>query len=87
MRGQCYLLLGEGVEAAAEFQKVVDHPGVVYADPIGALAYLEVGRASALSGNRSSAKAAYQEFLTFWRDADPDISIYQQAKAECSRLQ
>ena len=87
VRGQCYLLLGKGEEAAAEFQKVVDHPGVVYADPIGALAYLEVGRASALSGNRSSAKAAYQEFLTLWRDADPDISIYQQAKTECSRLQ
>ena len=86
VRGQCYLLLGKGKEAAAEFQKIIDHPGVVYADPIGALAYLELGRACALSGDRARAKAAYQEFLTIWRDADPDISIYQQAKAECSRL-
>ncbi len=87
VRGQCYLLLGQGNEAAAEFQKVIDHPGVVYADPIGALAYLQVGRACASSKNRARAKAAYQEFLTLWRDADPDISIYKQAKAECSRLQ
>ena len=86
VRGQCYLLLGKGDEAAAEFQKIIDHPGVVYADPVGALAYLELGRACALSGDRARAKAAYQEFLTLWRDADPDISIYKQAKAECSRL-
>ncbi len=87
VRGECYLLLGQGNEAAAEFQKVVDHPGIVYADPIGALAHLEIGRASALSGNRAAAIAAYKEFSTQWRDADPDIPIIKRAKAECGRLQ
>ncbi len=87
VRGQCYLLLGEGNEAAAEFQKIIDHPGVVYADPIGALAHFEIGRAAVLSGNRAAAKAAYQEFSTLWRDADSDIPIFKQVKAYPSRLQ
>jgi hypothetical protein len=86
VRGQDYLLLGKGDEAAGEFQKIIDHPGVVYADLIGALAYLEIGRAFALSGNGARAKSAYQEFLFLWRDADPDISVYKQAKIEYSRL-
>ncbi len=87
VRGQSYLSLGKGDKAAAEFQKIIDHPGIVYADPIGALAYLELGRACALSGNRASAKSAYQEFLSLWRDADPDISVYKRAKVEYSRLE
>ncbi len=86
VRGQGYLSLGKGDEAAREFQKIIDHPGVVYADPVGALAYLEVGRACALSGNGARAKSAYQEFLSRWRDADPDISVYKQAKVEFYRL-
>jgi tetratricopeptide (TPR) repeat protein len=86
VRGQDYLLLGKGDDAAGEFQKIIDHPGVVYADLIGALAYLEIGRAFALSGNGARAKSAYQEFLFLWRDADPDISVYKQAKVEYSRL-
>jgi eukaryotic-like serine/threonine-protein kinase len=86
VRGQSYLSLGQGDKAAAEFQKVIDHPGVVYADPIGALSYLEIGRACALSGNAAKAKSAYQEFFALWRDADPDIWVYKQAKAEYSRL-
>ncbi len=86
LRGQCHLLLGKGDEAADEFQKIVDHPGIVFADPIGALAHLEIGRAFALSGNRAGAKAAYQEFLTLWREADPDIPILKQAKTEWARL-
>ena len=86
VRGQSYLSLRKGEEAAAEFQKIIDHPGVVYADPIGALAYLEVGRACALSGNGARAKSAYQEFLSLWRDADPGISVYKQAKVEYARL-
>ena len=87
VRGQCYLLLGKGNEASAEFQKIIDHPGVVYADPVGALAHLEVGRACALLGNRARAKAAYHEFFALWQDADPDIPIFKQAKAECARLE
>ena len=79
-------VVAQRYEAAAEFQKIIDHPGVVYADPVGALAYLEVGRACALSGNRARAKSAYQQFLTLWRDADPDITVYKQAKVEYSRL-
>jgi tetratricopeptide (TPR) repeat protein len=86
LRGQCHLSLGKGDEAAQEFQKIVDHPGIVFADPIGALAHLEIGRAFALSRNRAGAKAAYQGFLTLWRDADADIPILKQAKAEWATL-
>ena len=78
---------GKGAEAAAEFQKVLDHPGVVFADPIGALAHLQLGRAYALSGDKTRAKAAYQDFLTLWKDADPDIPILKEAKAEYAKLQ
>ncbi|MBV8895753.1 MAG: winged helix-turn-helix domain-containing protein [Acidobacteriaceae bacterium] len=86
LRGQSYLMLGKPNGAALEFQKIVDHPGVVFADPIGALAHLEIGRASTLAQNRAGAKAAYQKFMELWRDADPDIPIFKQAKAELARL-
>ncbi len=86
VRGLAYLSLGKGNEAAAEFQKVIDHPGVVYADPIGALAYLQLGRACALSGNVARAQVAYQQFLTLWRDADPGSSIYKQVKLKLTAL-
>ena len=75
-----------GVEAAAEFQKILDHRGVVGADPVGALAHLQLGRAFALLGDKTKAKTAYQDFLTLWKDADPDIPILQQAKAEYAEL-
>ena len=87
VRGEAYLGAGKGAEAAAEFQKVLDHPGVVFADPIGALAHLQLGRAYALSGDKTRAKAAYQDFLTLWKDADPDIPILKEAKAEYAKLQ
>jgi tetratricopeptide (TPR) repeat protein len=87
VRGQRYLALGQGDKAAAEFQKIIDHPGVVYADSVGALSYLDIGRACALSGNKARAKSAYQKFLSLWRDADPDMPVYKKAKAEYSRLQ
>ena len=74
-------------EAAAEFQKLLDHRGIVGADPIGALAHLQLGRAFALSGDQNQAKAAYQDFLTLWKDADSDIPILRQAKAEYAKLQ
>ena len=87
VRGLAYLATRQGAEAAAEFQKILDHRGIVICDPIGALAHLQLGRAYALSGDKTKAKAAYQDFLTLWNDADPDIPILKQAKAECAKLQ
>jgi tetratricopeptide (TPR) repeat protein len=87
VRGQAYLAAHQGAEAAAEFQKILDHPGVVVSDPIGALARLQLGRAYVLSGDKTRAKSAYQDFITLWKDADPDIPILRQAKAEFARLQ
>jgi hypothetical protein len=86
IRGRAYLAAHQGAEAAREFQKIVDHRGIVLSDPIGALAQLQLGRAYALSGDRSKAKSAYQDFLTLWKNADPDILILQQAKAEYAKL-
>jgi hypothetical protein len=73
-------------EAAAEFQKVLDHRGIIGSDPIGALARLQLARALVLSGNRAKAKAAHPDFLTLWKEADPDIPVLKQAKAEYSNL-
>ncbi|HET6219247.1 MAG TPA: hypothetical protein VFE27_19650 [Acidobacteriaceae bacterium] len=72
-------------EAAAEFQKILDHRDLVLNQPIGGLAYLGLGRAYVLQGGIPKAKAAYQDFLTLWKDADPDIPVLQKAKARsCS---
>jgi hypothetical protein len=87
VRGLSYLAARRGAEAAAEFQKILDHRGIVVSDPIGALAHLQLGRALDLSGDKARAKAAYQDFLTLWKDADPDIPILKQAKAEYASLQ
>src|SRR5437773_993966 len=87
VRGEAYLAKHQGAEAAAEFQKILDHRGIVVSDPIGALAHLQLGRAFALSGDRTKAKTAYQDFLTLWKDADPDIPIFEQAKTEYAKLQ
>ena len=86
VRGLAYLATRQGAEAAAEFQKILDHRGIVICDPIGALAHLQLGRAYALSGDKTKAKSAYQDFLTLWKDADPDIPILKQAKAEYANL-
>jgi tetratricopeptide (TPR) repeat protein len=86
VRGQAYLTAGRGVEAAAEFQKILNHRGIVVTDPIGALAHLQLGRAFALSGEKVKAKAAYQDFLTLWKDADEDIPVLRQARIEYARL-
>jgi hypothetical protein len=75
-----------GPEAAAEFQKILDHRGIVDPDPIGALAHLQIGRAFALSGDTTKAKTAYLDFLALWKDADRDIPILQKAKAEYAGL-
>ena len=86
LRGEAFLAEHKGVEAAAEFKKLIDHRGITMADPAAALARLEVGRAWALSGDNDKAKNAYQDFLTLWKEADPDIPILRQAKAEYARL-
>jgi hypothetical protein len=69
------------------FKKTLDHPGIVLADPTGALAHLQLGRACALAGDTAKARKAYQDFLALWQDADSGIPILQQAKAEYARLQ
>ena len=86
-RGRAYLMLHDGRAAAAEFQKVIDHPGIVREFPVGALAHLGVARAYALQGDTAKSRAAYQDFLTLWKDADPDIPILKEAKAEYAKLQ
>jgi tetratricopeptide (TPR) repeat protein len=86
VRGEAYLAAHKGSEAAAEFQKILDHRGLVLNQPIGALAHLGLGRAYVLQGDIPKAKAAYQDFLALWKDADPDIPILQQAKVEYARL-
>src|SRR6266436_55351 len=87
VRGEAYLAAQRGNEAAAEFQKILDHRGIVLNEPIGALAHLQLGRAYALQGDTAKSRAAYQDFLTLWKDADPDIPIFKQAKAEYAKLQ
>jgi len=86
VRGQAYLLAHQGKEAAVEFQKMVDHRGLVLNFPLGALARLGLARSYALQGDSTKARTAYLEFLNFWKDADPDIPILQQAKAEYAKL-
>ncbi|MGC2110319.1 MAG: protein kinase [Candidatus Korobacteraceae bacterium] len=87
VRGLAFLATRQGSEAAAEFQKILDHRGIVVSDPIGALAHLQLGRALVLSGDTAKAKTAYEDFLTLWKNADPDIPILRQARAEYAKLQ
>jgi len=86
LRGEAYLMLGEGSRAAAEFQKFIDHYGLVLNFPWGAQARLGLARAHAMRGSTVKARAAYQEFFTLWKDADPDIPILKKAKAEYAKL-
>jgi tetratricopeptide (TPR) repeat protein len=87
VHGEAHLAAQKGMEAAAEFQKIIDHRGLVGNSAIGALAHLGLGRAYALTGDTIKARAAYQDFLTLWKDADADISVFKQAKAEYAKLQ
>jgi serine/threonine protein kinase/tetratricopeptide (TPR) repeat protein len=87
VRGEAYLMLHDGNRAAAEFQKFIDHRGVLMNFPWGALARLGLARAYVLQGNKAQARAAYHDFLTLWKDADPDIPILKEAKAEYAKLQ
>jgi tetratricopeptide (TPR) repeat protein len=87
LRGEAYLEARQGASAASEFQKILDHAGVVGNEPIGALAHLGLGRAFALQGDTSKARAAYDDFFALWKNADPDVPILAQAKAEYAQLQ
>ena len=87
LRGQAYLLAHQGSAAAAEFQKMVDHPGMVQNFPTGALAHLGLARAYVLSGDTAKARAAFQDFFSLWKDADSDIPLLKEARAEFAKLQ
>jgi eukaryotic-like serine/threonine-protein kinase len=87
VRGQAYQLAHNGTAAAAEFQKLLDHRGIVVNFVTGSLAHLQLGRAYAMAGDTAKARTAYQDFLTLWKDADPDIPVLKQAKAESAKLQ
>jgi eukaryotic-like serine/threonine-protein kinase len=87
VRGEAYLAARKVSEAASEFRKILDHRGIVLNEPIGALAHLQLGRAYAMQGDTAKARAAYQDFLTLWKDADPDIPILKAAKSEFAKLQ
>jgi tetratricopeptide (TPR) repeat protein len=86
VRGEAYLAAHQGSEAAAEFQKILDHRGIVLNSPIGALAHMQIARAYAMQGETAKAKAAYQDFLALWKDADPEIPILIAAKSEYAKL-
>ena len=87
LRGESYLAAKDGSAAITEFQKILDHSGVIGNEPIGALAHLGLGRAYALSGDSAKAKTAYQDFFALWKNADPDVPILKEAKAEYAKLQ
>jgi hypothetical protein len=86
VRGEACLAAHQGSEAAAEFQKILDHRGIVLNEPIGVLAHLQLGRAYTLQGDVTKARAAYQDFLTLWKGADPDIPVLIAAKSEYAKL-
>jgi tetratricopeptide (TPR) repeat protein len=87
VRGQAYLAANQANEAASEFRKILDHPGIVVSDPIAAISRLQLSRAYALRGDRAKARSGYQEFFALWKDADPDIPILKEAEAEYAKLQ
>jgi len=86
VRGVAFLILRQGREAAVEFRKILDHPGIVVNEPIGALALLGLARAYAIQGEQAKARTAYQNFLTLWRDADPANPVLIAAKSEMTTL-
>ena len=86
LRGEAYLKAGNGSQAVTEFQEFVSHPGVVQNFVLGPLARLQLARAQVMMGDKDAARKSYLDFLALWKDADPDIPIYKQAKAECAKL-
>lgn len=87
LRGEAFLAADRGSEAAAEFQKILDHPGIVKNDLIGALAHLQLGRAYTMRGDPVKARVAYRDFLAVWKDADRHTPILIVAKSEYAKLQ
>src|SRR5207244_12527327 len=87
LRGQAYLAAHNGSAAATEFQKLLDHRGIVINFPLGALAHLGLARAYALSGNTAKSKTAYKDFFDHWKDDDTDIPILKEAMAEYAQMQ
>jgi Tfp pilus assembly protein PilF len=86
LRGLAYLKLHDGAKAGVEFQRILDHQGVGATDPIYALARLNLARAYVLQGDNPQARAAYQDFLAKWKDAEPDVPVLKEAKAEYAKL-
>jgi hypothetical protein len=86
VRGLAYLAARQPAEAAAEFQRIVDHPSIVLVDPMGALARLQLARALARSGDTAKAKNAYSDLLTVWKNADPDLPLLKQWRSEHLKL-
>jgi Tfp pilus assembly protein PilF len=87
IRGEAYLATHDGASAAREFQKFVDHRGLAVNCPLASLAHLGLARAYALSGDSAKAKTAYRDFFSLWKDADPEIPILKEARAEYAKLQ
>ncbi|PYX35110.1 MAG: hypothetical protein DMG81_18730 [Acidobacteria bacterium] len=87
VRGQAYLATHDNQKAMAEFQKILEHPGMSLNEPIAVLARLEIARAYAANGQRERARSAYQDVLTLWETADPDIPVLKQARAEYAKLE
>jgi hypothetical protein len=87
VRGEAYLRAGDGVQAATEFQKMIDHRGILSNFPLGALAHLQLGRAYKLAGDVGKSRESYAAFFVAWLNADPDTPILKQAKAEYAKLE
>jgi len=87
IRGEAYLAAGQGSAAAGEFQKIIDHSGIVWNCWTGALAHLGVARAELMAGDKAKARAAYKEFLKLWKDADEDVPVLKEAKGEYGKLE
>ena len=87
VRGLAYFSMNQGAQAAAEFQKILDHKGLTAGDPVTAMAGLQLARAWKLVGDFAKAKGAYEDFVTRWKGAEPDIPILKKAKAEYAKLQ
>jgi uncharacterized protein YbjT (DUF2867 family) len=86
VRVEAYLQARQSREAAAEFRKILDRPGLVLNGPIMALAHAQLARASASSGATAKARAAYEDFFHLWKDADPDIAILKESRSEYAKL-
>jgi hypothetical protein len=86
VRGVAYLAARQPAEAAGEFQRILDHRSIVLVDPMDAMARLQLARALALSGDTVKAKSAYNDLFSLWKNADPDIRVLKEARAECAKL-